>query len=172
MKCLSLYSAGQSENKNRAKKLTFLEWKIWSKINPSILKHPFLLCMLLRKMFYFLSKYKLIQIITTFFWLILGNKMPPGKMSPGKLPPENCSLENWAPGKLSPENCRNGKLLPRKNSSWKIAPSDGNFLNCIFIQFIFLIKNNNFFILYFSIILFLSVHFWFSSMAYSWCYQT
>ena len=104
MKCLSLYSARQSENKNRAKKLTFLEWKIWSKINRSILKHPFLLCMLLRKMFYFLSKYKLIQIITTFFWLILGNKNAPRKNVPRKITP-------WKllPGKLSPR-----KIVPRK----------------------------------------------------------
>ena len=58
----------------RQKSLSFLGPKIWSKINPSIknVKTIVLLCMLLRKIFYFICKYKLIKRITTFLWSMLS----------------------------------------------------------------------------------------------------
>ena len=37
-----------------------------------MLKHRLFLCMLLRKIFYFIYKYELIQINTTFLWSILS----------------------------------------------------------------------------------------------------
>ena len=55
------------------KSLSFLGLKLCSKINPNIKNatHRFLLGLLLRKIFYFICKPELIQIITTFLRSIL-----------------------------------------------------------------------------------------------------
>ena len=60
-----------AENKYRTKKLIHLRAKNKANINCTlisrVLKHRLLLCMLLRKTFYFICKHRLIQILTIFF---------------------------------------------------------------------------------------------------------
>ena len=86
LECFSLHSADIAqdtggightsvENKYRAKSLSFLGPKIWSKIGPIIknLEHHLILCMLLRKIFYFICKansiYYHIIIMDSIFWI-------------------------------------------------------------------------------------------------------
>ena len=87
-------------------------------------------------------------------------KISPWKTGLGKIvsqenwPPANCTLEKF-PRKISP------------SSPWIffwIFYFYENFRLSKFYQFLFLVINNNFFILYFSIIFFVCTYFWFSAI--------
>ena len=74
-------------------------------------------------------------------------------MSPRKFASKKIAPRKLPPGKLPPENCHPWNFFLISNFYFY-----GNFrlkVKHIFIQYILLVKNNSFFILYFSIILFL-----------------